>query len=85
MYKNHRSLSDERIMCVKNDIQNPYKMGIPKYAEHMREIFDLAKYLPPSRNNEWCRDSAWGKKYITFKEYVILKAIKYGLTEVMQN
>ena len=41
------------VMYVKNDTQNPYKMVILNYYEHVREMFYLDKYLPPmSKNNE---------------------------------
>ena len=47
MWKKHRSVFDEHIIYVNNDTHNPYKMGIFKYAGCVREMFELAKYLPP--------------------------------------
>ena len=38
---------------VNNDIQNPYKMVILLYTECMREMFEIARFLPkPSRKND---------------------------------
>ena len=47
------SLFDEHIIYVKNDIQNLYKMVILKYDELVREMFEMANFLPPPISNNF--------------------------------
>ena len=52
----------EHIYYVRNDIQNPFKIGILKYADNVNEMFGVDKLLPPlSRNNEDYHESAYKK------------------------
>ena len=52
MWKNHRSVFNEHIIYVKNDIQKPFKMVVTEYSERVRESFGLARYLStPIRKN----------------------------------
>ena len=47
MWRKHRSVYQYHIKYVHNDIVKPFKVKILRYAERMRDIHDLAKYLPP--------------------------------------
>ena len=47
MWKNHCNVFDSQIYDVRNDIQKPFQMGILNYTERMREMFEMAKLLPP--------------------------------------
>ena len=47
-------------------------------------MFDMAKLLnPPSRNNEEYHKSAWDNRDTPFKDDIIHKAVKDGLTTAM--
>ena len=61
-HKKHLSMFGEHIYYVRNDIQNPFKIGILKYADNVNEMFAVDKLLPPlSRNNEDYHESAYKK------------------------
>ena len=43
----------EHIYCVRDGLQNPFKLDILKLPERVHEIFEMARLLPPSsRKNE---------------------------------
>ena len=80
------SLFDEHIIYVKNDIQNLYKMVILKYDELVREMFEMANFLPPPiSNNCQYHNTAWDIGNKPFKEYGTLRVIKDGLPVVTNN
>ena len=62
------------------------KIGIHKYSEHVREMFEMTKLLPPTsrKNEEYC-ESAWDTRGVPFKYYIICKAIKDSLPEAVQE
>ena len=45
--KKHWSVYQENMKHVCKDIVKPFKVKILRYAEHMHDIHDLAKFLPP--------------------------------------
>ena len=45
--RKHRSIYQDHMKYVRNDIVKPFKVKIIRYAERVREMNDLAKYLPP--------------------------------------
>ena len=46
----------------------------------------MAKILPPqSRNNGGYHEVAWGNSDMTFKKYMIYKAVKEIIPETMQK
>ena len=48
MCKKRHSVFEDHGSYVTNSITKPYKAIIFKYAEHIRESFDLAKYISPT-------------------------------------
>ena len=47
MWRKHRSVYQDHMKYVCNDIEKPFKVKILRYSESVREMHDLAKYLPP--------------------------------------
>ena len=47
MWSNHWSVYQDHIKYVCNEIMKPFKVKILRYAERVRDMHDLAKYLPP--------------------------------------
>ena len=47
MRRKHRSVYQDNMHYVHNDIVKPFKVKILRYYERVCEIHDLAKYLPP--------------------------------------
>ena len=53
MWRKYRSVYQDPMKYVRNDIVKPFKVKILCYAEHIRGMHDLEKYLPqPSRKEE---------------------------------
>ena len=53
MCRKHRSIYQDHIKYIWNDIVKPFKVKIIRYAERVNEMHDLAKYLlPPSMKGE---------------------------------
>ena len=53
MWRKHWSVYQEHTKYVRNDIFKPFKVKILQYAEHVREMHDLDKYLrSPSMKRE---------------------------------
>ena len=51
MWRKHWSVYPDHMKYVCNDIVKPFKVKILCYAESVREMHDLAKYLPPPSMN----------------------------------
>ena len=47
MWRKHRSVFYDHVKYIHNDIAKPFRLGIIQYAEYIREMHDIAKYLPP--------------------------------------
>ena len=47
MYRKHRSIYQDHMKYIRNDIVNTLKVKIICYSESVRDMHDLAKYLPP--------------------------------------
>ena len=47
MWMKHRSLFQDHVKYIHNDIVNPLRSGILQDAEHISEMHDIAKFLPP--------------------------------------
>ena len=61
-------------------------MGILEYSEHMREMFELSKLLPPLiRKNEEYQKYVLDTRNMNYKEDTIRKAIKDVLTAVIHE
>ena len=60
MWRKHRSVYQDHMNYVCNDIVKPFKLKILRYAERMHGMHDLAKYLPPpSMNIESAMSANW--------------------------
>ena len=71
---------------VCNDILKPFKVKIPRYAKRVREIHDLANYLPPppmKGESEMAANWSVHKEELT-TGYLRL-AIKDGLSPKMRD
>ena len=47
MWKKHRSVIQDHVKYIHNDIVKPFRFGILQYSERVHEMHNLAKYLPP--------------------------------------
>ena len=47
MWRKYQSIYQDHMKCVHNDIVKPFKVKILRCAERIRDMHDLAKYLPP--------------------------------------
>ena len=46
MERKYRSVYQDHMKYVRNDIVKPFKVKIFRYSERVRQMHDLAKYLP---------------------------------------
>ena len=57
-----------------------------KYAERVHACFEMDKLIPPPiSKNDYYHEAVWDTRYMTFKEDIIRKAIKYGITAAIQE
>ena len=47
MCRKHWSVYQDHLKYICNDIVNPFRVKILRYAERVIEMHDLARYLPP--------------------------------------
>ena len=47
MGRKHFITFQDHVKFIHNDIVMPFRVGILQYANHVRDMHDLAKYLPP--------------------------------------
>ena len=47
--KKHMITFQDHVKYIRNDIMKPFRVGTLQYYEHVCEMHDLAKYLPPLR------------------------------------
>ena len=60
MWRKHCSVYQDHMQCVRNDIVKPFKFKTLRYAKRVREMHDLAKYLPPpSMKGESAMEDNW--------------------------
>ena len=52
-------LFEEKIYYARNDIQNPFKLDILKYAERLREMFEMPKLHIEDCHEDSCETSVW--------------------------
>ena len=71
---------------VCNDIVKPFKVKILRYADHVREMHDLEKYLPPpSIKVESAMAANWSVHNKQFTISDLQLAIKDGLPKSMRD
>ena len=46
MWRKHRSTFQYHVKYIHNDIVKPFRVGILQYAESVRDMHNLTKYLP---------------------------------------
>ena len=56
MWKKHCNFFEENLYYIMNDIQKPFNVVILEYDERMREMFEIAKLLPPRIMNNYKYD-----------------------------
>ena len=47
MWRNHRSVFQDHVKYINNDIVKTFRVGIIQYTDHVCEMHDFDKYLPP--------------------------------------
>ena len=47
MWRKHQSAYQDHMNYICNDILKPFKVKKIRYAERIREMHELAKYMPP--------------------------------------
>ena len=47
MWRKHQSTFQDHVKYTHNDIVKPFSFSIPQFSEQVREMHNLAKYLPP--------------------------------------
>ena len=81
MWRKHRSIYQDNMKYICNSIVNPFKVKILRYAEHVRDIHDLAKYiLPPLRKVKSAEADNLTVCNQEFKVSEIRLVIKYRLS-----
>ena len=59
-------------------------MGILYYTERVRKMFGMTKLIPrPSRKTEEYHEANWDTGDMNYKEKIICKVVKEGLTEFL--
>ena len=86
MWRKHLSTFQDSIKYIQNDIVNPFRVVILKYAERVRKIHDLAKYLSPTlmRGGDYYQ-SCWNVCGKELSEYNIHIATKYRQPTSIQD
>ena len=86
MWRKHQSVYQDHLRYIRNDIVNPLRVKIIRYAKRVREMHYLAKYLPPPSMKG---DSAKADNCIVYNQEFtaseIQLAIKDGLSSSMED
>ena len=84
--RKHRIVYQDHMNYVCNDIVSTFKVKILCFAERVRDMHDLAKYLPPpSTKGESAMSDNWIICNEDFTISDIRLAIKYGLPKSMRD
>ena len=82
----HQSVYQDHMKYVRNDIVKPFKVKIIRYAERVREMHDLEKYLPPPyMKGESATAANWNVHNEEFTISDLRLAIKGGLPKYMRD
>ena len=77
MWRKNRSVYQDHMKYIRNDIVKPFKVKILRYANRVRDMNDLEKYpTPPSINGESAEASNWTVGNHEFTASKIRLAIK---------
>ena len=86
MWRKHRSVYQDHMKYIHNDIVKTFKEKILCYSERMREMHDLDKYLPASlMKGESAEAANWTVRNQEFTASESRIAIKYGLPSSMKD
>ena len=86
MWRNHQSVYQEHIKYTHNNIVKPFHIKIIRYAKHVREMHDLAVYLPtPSMKAKSAKATNCTVCDQEFMVSEIMLGIKDGLSSSMQD
>ena len=67
MWRKHRSAFQYHMKYIHNYTLKPFRVSILQYVEHILEIHELDKYLPPtSKKDAMCGESNWIVCYHNF-------------------
>ena len=80
MWRKHQIIYQDHQNYISNDIVKPFRVKIINYAKRFREIYDLARYIPPhSMKGISIEADNWTVRNQEFTVSDISLAIKDGL------
>ena len=86
MWSKHRSVYQDHMKYICNDITKPFKVKILRHEESVRDMHDLYKYLPPPYiKNDSDEVAIWNFCNQEFTLSELRLAIKDRLTKYMQD
>ena len=86
MWRKHRSVYQDHIYYVCKYSVKPFKVKILCYAERIRDMYDLDKYLPPpSMKGEIAKADNWTSRNQEFTADEVRLATKDGLLKYTQD
>ena len=86
MWRNHRSVYQDHTKYVRNDIVKPFKVKVLCYSKRVREMHDLAKYLPPPlMKGESAMSANWSVCNEEFTTSDLQLAIKDGYPKTITD
>ena len=86
MWRKHRIVYQDHTKYVRNDIVKPFKVKILRYANRVRDIHELAKYLPPPlMKGERLMAANWSVSNEQFTTTDLRLAIKDGIPKTMRD
>ena len=86
MRKKNLILFQDHVKYIHNDIVKHFRVRILRYAEHVQDMHNLAKYLPPpSMKDKSYKSANWDVRNKGLSENDIRIAIKDGLPSYMQD
>ena len=86
MWRRHRSVYQDHMKYVRNYIVKPFKVKILRCAKRVREMHDLAKYLPPpSIIGESTMADNWSVRKKEFTTSDLRLNIKDKLSKTMRD
>ena len=82
----HRSVFQEHVKYIHNDIVKPLRFVILHYSERVHEMHNLEKYLPSILMKVvGTKEAGWDIYEKVLNEYFISVATKYGVPASMQD
>ena len=86
MWRKHRSVFQDHLKYIRNDIVKPLCVGILRYAKRVQDIHDLVKHLtPPLIKGGFYEASNWKFRNKELSIHEVWVSIKYGLPSSMQD